>query len=171
MLRAHCPIRTVEEEQQKQFKDAKPCIVPDTIFARVVGRALRACFALLKFAYHIQVVYIGGSTGKVDVYFEKKTGYAEDTLPMVGFCLYAPPVALPTLVSNQLCQHNHAVILLPCGGRALGPITCIHVQGASDVSTSGTEIHAADWTTTAVPAAHDPVEAVPRWYSGQLGRQ
>lgn len=74
MLRAHCPIRTVEEEQQKRFKEAKPCIVPDTTFARAVDRALRACFALLKFTDHIQVLYIRGSTGKVDVYFDKGQG-------------------------------------------------------------------------------------------------
>ncbi|OKP09785.1 hypothetical protein PENSUB_4826 [Penicillium subrubescens] len=74
MLRAHCPIRTVEEEQQEQFKDAKPCIVPDTTFARAVDQALRACFALLKFTDHIQIVYIRGSTGKVDVYFDKGQG-------------------------------------------------------------------------------------------------
>ncbi|KAJ5455484.1 uncharacterized protein N7458_003748 [Penicillium daleae] len=40
MLRAHCPIRTVEEEQQELFKDAKPCTVPDATFARAVDRAL-----------------------------------------------------------------------------------------------------------------------------------
>ena len=74
MLRAHCPIRTVEEEQQELFKDAKPCTVPDTTFARTVDRALRACFALLKFTDHIQVVYVRGSTGKVDVYFDKGQG-------------------------------------------------------------------------------------------------
>ncbi|KAJ5358335.1 uncharacterized protein N7496_010748 [Penicillium cataractarum] len=74
ILRAHCPIRTVEEEQQKQFKDTKPYIVPDTTFARTVNRALQACFALLKFTDHIQVVYIRGSTGKVDVYFNKGQG-------------------------------------------------------------------------------------------------
>jgi hypothetical protein len=26
------------------FKDAKPCVVPDTTFARAVDRALLACF-------------------------------------------------------------------------------------------------------------------------------
>jgi hypothetical protein len=74
MLRAHCPIRTVEEEQQKQFKDAKPCILPDTIFVRAVDRALRACFALLKFTDHIQVVYVRGLAGKVDICFDKGQG-------------------------------------------------------------------------------------------------
>ncbi|OKP11866.1 hypothetical protein PENSUB_2597 [Penicillium subrubescens] len=71
MLRAHCPIRTVEEEQQKLFKDAKPCVVPDTTFARTVDCALRACFALLSFTDHIQVFYVRGSAGKVDAYFDK----------------------------------------------------------------------------------------------------
>jgi hypothetical protein len=74
MLRAHCPIRTVEEEQQEIFKDATPCPVPATTFTRTVDRALRACFALLKFTDHIQVVYVQGSTGKVDVYFDKGRG-------------------------------------------------------------------------------------------------
>jgi hypothetical protein len=74
MLRAHCPIRTVEEEQQEQFKDAKPCVVPDTTFARTVDHALRACLALLRFTDHIQVVYVRGSAGKVDVYFDKGHG-------------------------------------------------------------------------------------------------
>jgi hypothetical protein len=64
----------MEEEQQELFKDAKPCVVPDTTFARAVDRALRACFALLKFTDHIQVVYVEGSTGKVDVYFDKGQG-------------------------------------------------------------------------------------------------
>ncbi|KAF3399844.1 hypothetical protein F1880_008366 [Penicillium rolfsii] len=52
ILRAHCPIRTVEEEQQELFKDAKPCAVPGTTF----------------------VVYVRGSAGKVDVYFDKRQG-------------------------------------------------------------------------------------------------
>ncbi|CEJ62586.1 hypothetical protein PMG11_11083 [Penicillium brasilianum] len=64
MLRAHYPTRTVEEQLQELFKDAKPCVVPDTTFARTVDRALRACFALLKFTDHIQVAYVEGSTGK-----------------------------------------------------------------------------------------------------------
>lgn len=58
ILRAYCPIRTVEEEQQELFKDAKPCAVPDTTFASAVDRSLRACFALLKFTDYIQVVYV-----------------------------------------------------------------------------------------------------------------
>jgi hypothetical protein len=74
ILRAHCPIRTVEEEQQGLFKDATPCTVPATIFARTVDRALRVYFALLKFTDHIQVVYVEGSTGKVNVYFDKGQG-------------------------------------------------------------------------------------------------
>jgi hypothetical protein len=64
MLRAHCPTRTVEEQLQELFKDAKPCTLPPTTFARAVDRALRACFALLKFTDHIQVAYVEGSTGK-----------------------------------------------------------------------------------------------------------
>jgi polyribonucleotide nucleotidyltransferase len=67
MLRAHCPIRIVDEEQQKQFREAKPCSVPDTLFARAIDRSLRACFALLRFTDHIHVVYVRGSTSKVDV--------------------------------------------------------------------------------------------------------
>lgn len=74
MLRTHCPIRTVEEEQQHRLKEAKPCSVPDTTFARAVDRSLRACFALLRFTDHIPVVYVRGSTGKVDVYFDKGQG-------------------------------------------------------------------------------------------------
>ncbi|OKP03201.1 hypothetical protein PENSUB_6905 [Penicillium subrubescens] len=73
MLRAH-PIRTVEEERQELFKGARPCAVPVTTFARTVDGALRACFALLKFTDHIQVVYVQGSTGKVDLYFDKGQG-------------------------------------------------------------------------------------------------
>lgn len=71
MLRAHCPIRTIE---RGLFKDAKPYTVPATAFARTVGRALRACFALLKFTDHIRVVYVKGSTAKVDAYFDKNKG-------------------------------------------------------------------------------------------------
>ncbi|KAJ5364961.1 uncharacterized protein N7496_010674 [Penicillium cataractarum] len=74
MLRTHCPIRTVEEHLQELFEVAKPCTVPDTTFARAVDRALRACLALLKFTDHIQVVYIRGSAGNVDVYFDKGQG-------------------------------------------------------------------------------------------------
>ncbi|CEJ61879.1 hypothetical protein PMG11_10395 [Penicillium brasilianum] len=75
MLRTHCPIWTVEEEQQQhRFKEAKPCSFPETTFARAVDRSLRACFALLRFTDHIQVVYVQGSTGKVDVHFDKGQG-------------------------------------------------------------------------------------------------
>ncbi|CEJ61859.1 hypothetical protein PMG11_10376 [Penicillium brasilianum] len=42
ILRAHCPIRTVEEDRQELFKDAKPCVIPNTTCARTVDRALRA---------------------------------------------------------------------------------------------------------------------------------
>jgi hypothetical protein len=68
------PIRTVEEEQQKQFREAKPCSIPDTTFARAVDRSLRACFALLRFTDHLRVVYVRGSADKVDVYFDKGQG-------------------------------------------------------------------------------------------------
>jgi hypothetical protein len=54
MLRTHCTIRTIEEEQQKQFRESKPCSFPDTAFARAVYRSLRACFALLRFTDDIR---------------------------------------------------------------------------------------------------------------------
>lgn len=74
LLRAHCSIRTVEEGQQEPFKDAKPCTVLATAFARTVDRALQAYFALLKSTDHIQVVYVKGLTAKADVYFDKGQG-------------------------------------------------------------------------------------------------
>ncbi|CEJ62517.1 hypothetical protein PMG11_11014 [Penicillium brasilianum] len=101
MLRAHCPIRTVEEEQQELFKDAKPCVVPDTTFARTVDRALRACFALLKFTDHIQVVYVRGSAGKVDVYFDKGHGTLKIHCRWLDFaCMHHRSFCRPWSPSN-----------------------------------------------------------------------
>jgi hypothetical protein len=101
MLRAPCPIRTDQEEQQARFKDAKPCVVSDTTFARAVDRALRACFALLKFTDHIQVVYIRGSTGKVDVYFDKGQGMLKIHCRWLDFaCMHHRSLCRPWSPTN-----------------------------------------------------------------------
>jgi hypothetical protein len=101
MLHAHRPIQTVEEEQQKQFKDVKPYIVPSNTFARAVDRALRTCFALLKFTDHIQVVYIRGSTGKVNVYFDKGQGTLKIHYRWLDFaCMHHQSLCRPWSLTN-----------------------------------------------------------------------
>jgi hypothetical protein len=150
MLRAHCPIRTVEEEQQKQFREAKPCSVPDTTFARAVDRSPRGCFALLKFTDHIQVVYLRGSTGKVEVYFDKGQGTLMIHRRWLDFaCMHNRSFCRPWSPINLAdTMHRFSVAmwwksswfyhLHPCS---------MHIRG----STRRNEIHAAGWTATAIP--------------------
>jgi hypothetical protein len=138
MLRAH-PIRTVEEERQELFKGARPCAVPVTTFARTVDGALRACFALLKFTDHIQVVYVQGSTGKVDLYFDKGQGMLNIHCRWLDFaCTHHRSFCRPCL------RGRRPILLLSCGGRALGSINCTHVQSKSVVSTSRNKVHGLD---------------------------
>ena len=70
LLRSVSPIRTVEEEQRECFRDAKICALPRSVFARTTDRALRACLALLKATKEIRVLYVNGSTGKLDVFYD-----------------------------------------------------------------------------------------------------
>jgi hypothetical protein len=169
MLRTHCPIRTVEEEQQKEFKEAKPCTVPDTTFARAVDPALRAFFALLRFTDHIQEVHVRGSAGKVDVYFDKEQGTLKIDCRWLEFaCMHHRSFASPSLEPTWPIPTPR--FLLPCGGRAPGSTDRIHLQGRSDGSTRRNEVHSADWVATAIPTAQHPAKAIPRGHSGQLGR-
>ncbi|KAJ5904922.1 uncharacterized protein N7473_001838 [Penicillium subrubescens] len=144
MLRAHGPIGTVEEEQQKRFKDAKPCILPDTTFARAVDRALRACFALLKFTDHIQVVYIRGSTGKVDVYFDKGQ---ELLVRSLASMFKAHPTSRPAelrfmrQIGRRLRYLPHSIQLKPYSGGILVSWEDNEAESVRRLGPSGPDYH------------------------------
>ena len=73
LLRSVSPIRTVEEEQRECFRDARICALPRSVFARTIDRALRACLVLLRATKEIRVLYVNGSTGKLDVFYDTET--------------------------------------------------------------------------------------------------
>ena len=74
LLRSVSPIRTIEEEQQEFFKDARVCALPKSAFARTTDRALRACLAFLNATRDIRVLYVKGLTGKLDVFYDAGLG-------------------------------------------------------------------------------------------------
>ncbi|OKP06059.1 hypothetical protein PENSUB_6510 [Penicillium subrubescens] len=201
MLRAHCPIRTVEEEQQKQFKEAKPCIVPDTTFARAVDRALRACFALLKFTDHIQVVYIRGLTGKVDIYFDKGQGTLKIHCRWLDFaCMHHWSLCRPwsptnladtnapffcchvveeLLIGRRLRYLPHSIKLKPYPGGILVSWEDNETESFRTLGSSGPDyhvvLHGGDCANAEMALLHDktalPNELVPCGCRYQFARQ
>lgn len=74
LLRSGSPIRTVEEEQVELFKDAEVCASPESAFAKTTDWALKACLALSKATRNIQVLYVKGPVGKLDVSYDAGHG-------------------------------------------------------------------------------------------------
>ncbi|KAB8225113.1 hypothetical protein BDV33DRAFT_198956 [Aspergillus novoparasiticus] len=141
----------------RAFKDAKPYTIPDTTFARTVDRALRACSALLKFTDHIQVFYVRGLAGKVDVYFDK--GQAE--------------IQFMHQIGRRLRYLPHSIKLMPYPGGILVSWEDNETEAYRTLGSSGPEYHVVlhddNCANTETALIHDkaalPSEVVPRHQS------